>query len=238
MEKKINALLKNTGISYPPVGVYDLPDPSAFAPFSEPDHCIFSDFTTWMDGSQSTMISKENATAYGCPGAGYWLCGIEGMPREAVAGYLAGQEGLKASPGTMCQWLEAHPPRPMENQAIVISQLQKNYDEFLKTVTFFVSPDQLGLLLTGAEYENGSEQKKVSAPYGSGCGLLLTLFNDVTVPLGMIGGTDIAMRKYLPPDILAFTVTKPMLEQLCDLDGNSFLHKTFWKELKASRAVA
>ncbi len=237
MKEKIKALLANTGISYPPVGVYDLPDPSSFAPFSEPDHCIFNDFTTWTDGSKSTMISKENTDAYGCPGAGYWLCGIETMPREAVAGYLAGQEGLKASPGTMCQWLEAHPPHPMEHQAIVISQLREAYYEFLKTVTFFVSPDQLGLLLTGAEYENASsEQRKVSASYGSGCGLLLTLFNDFNTPQAMIGATDIAMRKYLPPDILAFTVNKPMLEQLCGLDDNSFLHKTFWKELRKARA--
>ncbi len=236
--EKINALLEITGISYPPIGVYDLPDPSAFAPFSKPDHCIFSDFTAWMDGSKSTMISKENAASYGCPGTGYWLCGIESMPREAVAGYLAGQEGLKSSPDTMCHWLEAHPPYPMKNKAIVISRLRDDYYEFLKTVTFFISPDQLGLLLTGAEYENASsDQKMVSAPYGSGCGQLLALFNNLDRPRAMIGATDIAMRKYLPWDILAFTVTKPMFEQLCNLDDNSFLNKTFWKELKDARAA-
>jgi hypothetical protein len=46
---------------------------------------------------------------------------------------------------------------------------------------------------------------------------------------------DIAMRRYLPPDIIAFTVTKPMYEELCRLDKNSFLSKPFWKDLQKAR---
>jgi hypothetical protein len=40
------------------------------------------------------------------------------------------------------------------------------------------------------------------------------------------GITDIAIRKYLTPDILAFTGTVPMNEQICALDQNSFFQKT------------
>ena len=43
------------------------------------------------------------------------------------------------------------------------------------------------------------------------------------------------MRQHLPPDVLAFTVTRPLYEQLCALDDRSFLHKAFWKRLQTAR---
>ena len=52
------------------------------------------------------------------------------------------------------------------------------------------------------------------APFGSGCMQLVGVFKDLGAPQAAIGATDIAMRQYLPPDMLAFTVTKPMFERL------------------------
>jgi hypothetical protein len=57
------------------------------------------------------------------------------------------------------------------------------------------------------------------------------LFEDLDVPQAMIGATDIAMRRYLDPELIAFTVTKPMFERLCQLDEESFLYKRFWRDL-------
>ena len=47
--------------------------------------------------------------------------------------------------------------------------------------------------------------------FGSGCGQLAALFKnlDSDIPKAIIGATDIAMREYLPPDILALAVNKP-----------------------------
>jgi hypothetical protein len=45
-----------------------------------------------------------------------------------------------------------------------------------------------------------------------------------------------AMRKYLPPDTLALTVTRSMFDQLCSLDENSYLGKRFLSELLRARA--
>ena len=53
-----------------------------------------------------------------------------------------------------------------------------------------------------------------------------------------MGSTDIAMRHVLPADLLAFTVTQPMFEQLCALDEHSFLGKGFLKRLKKARGQA
>ena len=51
----------------------------------------------------------------------------------------------------------------------------------------------------------------------------------------IVGATDIAMRQYLAPELIAFTVTKPMFEQLCALDETSFLYKRFWQDLRKAR---
>jgi len=80
--------------------------------------------------------------------------------------------------------------------------------------------------MIGAQYFSKPEDTDpVIAPFGSGCMELLPLFKDLNIPQALIGSTDIAMRKYLPPDLLAFTVTKPMFEKLCKLDKKSFLEK-------------
>jgi hypothetical protein len=110
-----------------------------------------------------------------------------------------------------------------------------NYKEE-SMLSAFINPDQLSLFVTGAHYHQGSPNPpRVTAPFAAGCGLLGPLFDDLKRPQAMIGATDIAMRKFLPPDILAFTVTKSMYEKLCALDETSFLDKPFWKDLKKAR---
>ena len=91
-------------------------------------------------------------------------------------------------------------------------------------------------LVNGAQYYHApGDPEPVLAKFGSGCMQLLPLFKDLSIPQAMIGGTDMAMRKYLPPNLLNFTVTKPMFESLCRLDEDSFLEKSFIRELKRSR---
>ncbi|NNG01606.1 MAG: hypothetical protein HKM93_19615 [Desulfobacteraceae bacterium] len=228
-------LLKITKITNPLMGFYDTPDKKPFEPFSEIKHCLFSCYKGWIRG-ESTWLSEQTVGSIGCPGAGYWNCNVTAVPSEDVAHYLAVQEGLKASPNLMCQWLANQPPYKKEHDYIVIGPLRMENYEYLKTITFYVNPDQISLLITGAEYHNGkASHHPVTAVYGSGCGQLAAVFDDFDTPKAMIGGTDIAMRPYLPRDILAFTVTKAMFEQLCRLDEKSFLHKSFWNNLKQAR---
>jgi len=228
-------LLEIAEISKPLVGFYDTPEKDGFEPLANAKHCIFSCFPGWMQG-ESTCLSGRNIGAIGCPGAGYWNCNTATVPREDVAHHLAVQEGLKASSELMCQWLANRLPYQREHANIVIGPLRAEYYGYLKTITFYVNPDQLSLLITGAEYCNASpEHHPVTAVFGSGCGQLAATFDDFDVPMAAIGGTDIAMRSYLPRDTLAFTVTKPMFEQLCQLDRSSFLYQSFWANVKRAR---
>lgn len=75
----------------------------------------------------------------------------------------------------------------------------------------------------------------VVAPFGSGCMQLVSHFKNLNIPQAIIGSTDMVMRKYVPQNMLAFTVTKPLFEQLCSLGEDSYLGKRFFRELQKAR---
>ena len=229
-------LLERIGLAAPLVGFYDAPDPSPFAPLVKPGpgerQCVFAFYNEWMRGT-TLHITKEK---FGCRGARYWLFDVETRSRKDFIRFLVDDEGLKASHELMNQWLDHCKPYEQEHPNILIGPLKEEQYEYLKSITFYINPDQLSLLILGAQYNHApGDPPPVIAPFGSGCMELVPLFEDLDVPQAIIGTTDIAMRRFLPPDVLAFTVTKPLFEQLCALDERSFLYKPFWKRLKKAR---
>lgn len=229
-------LLKKIAIKAPLIGLYDATSPEDYAPLTAPAKgrwaCVFMFYNSWLQG-ESLHLTADN---YGCGGAGTYLLGIKTRSREDYIDFLHGTEGLKASPEIMGEWIDHAKPYQPQNKNLIIGPLKdENYDQ-LKTVTFLINPDQLSMLITGAWYKHrAGEPDKVKAPFASGCGLMAPFFEDLNIPQAIIGGTDIAMRKYLPQDIIAFTVTRTMYEQLCALDENSFLDKPFWKDVLKKR---
>jgi len=238
-------LLKISRITIPLIGFYDVSDPEPFRPFAKTERCFYSGYAHWLKG-ESICISENEAS---CQGGGYWVGGVPpawvvkfGEPGDDVlekfAKGLNKREGFKSSDELMYRWLKNQKPYKIKNRYVVMGPLKEEQYKHLKTVTFYVNPDQLSLLLIGAEYNNSSINKSpVSAPFGSGCGQMAALLGDPesSEPKAVIGGTDIAMRGNLPPDILALTVNKPMFGQLCELDENSILYKSFWKNLMKNR---
>jgi hypothetical protein len=239
MQPDSEILLEIIGLSIPLIGFYDAPDASPFRPLFRPEPdgraCVFTFYEEWLNGG-TLHITKDN---FGCGGAGRALCDVTTRSREAFVKFLVDEEGLKASHDLMNQWLDTGQVYRQEHPNLLIGPLREDQYEYLKTVTFYINPDQLGALMLGAQYYSApSDPQPVIAPFGSGCSQLVSLFQDLSVPQAVIGATDIAMRQHLPPDIIAFTVTKPMFEQLCALDEQSFLYKPFWKNLRKARGLA
>jgi len=236
MQPDPSTLLRIAEIGIAPVGFYDAPDPSPFEPLVEapgPSRvCLFTNYPQWQGGKTLHMTRSH----YGCRGAGYWLWGQSFRSRQDFVCFLADDEGLKASHELMASWLDHNHPYQPTHQHNLIGPLRETQYEHLKTITFFVNPDQLGLLMLGAQYYSAPQDPApVVARFGSGCMQLIALFDDLDVPQAIVGATDIAMRRHLPPDVLAFTVTKPLFEQMCALDEHSFLHKPFWSRLQKER---
>lgn len=229
-------LLDKTGIEIPLIGFYDAPATGPFKPLISPTPnrhtCIFVFYKEWLQG-KTLHITKDN---YGCGGAGSWLCNGTTRSHDDYIKFLVDDEGLKSSYELMDQWLDYQKGYRQTYPNIMIGPLLPGQYEYVKTITFFVNPDQLSMLMIGAQYNSSPDDPlPVITPFGSGCMLLASLFEDLSVPRAIIGATDMAMRQYLPPDLLAFTVTKPMFEQLCRLNARSFLNKSFIRRLKKAR---
>jgi len=229
-------LIGKLELEIPLIGFYDSPVIQPYEPVVKPGkkghNCIFSFYEEWLNG-KTLHLTKQN---YGCGGAGHWICGIEGRSREGYLDFLVNTEGLKSSFELMDKWLDHTKPYQQEHANILIGPLKPDQYSYIKTITFFVNPDQLSALMIGAEYNRSPEDPPaVIAPFGSGCMQMTALIEDLSRPSSIIGTTDIAARKYIPENLLAFTVTRSMFENLCSLDERSFLFKSFWKELKKMR---
>lgn len=232
MQPDYKYLLKRTGIEYPVIGFYDTPELKPFKSYMDAKACVFSYYKQFRKGKYLRLTRKQ----YGCAGAGKWLCNLETRTNEQYVKFLADDEGLKANHTLMREWLEHEKPYRQEHENLIIGALQESEYKYLKTATFFVNPDQLSILMIGAQlYSSPTDPAPVISPFGSGCMQLISLFKDLSIPQAVIGATDMAMRKYLPQDILAFTATKPMFELLCVIDKNSYLEKSFIKGLKDAR---
>ena len=189
-------------------------------------------YKNWQKGD-TLHITKDT---FGCGGAGSYLFSVDVRTREDLINFLVDGEGLKASHEIMARWVEKRRTYQPEHPNILIGPLREAQYEYLRSIIFFVNPDQLSALMIGAQYNSApGDPPPVIAPFGSGCSQMLPPFDDLNIPQAVIGATDIAMRQFLPPEILAFTVTKPMFKQLCELDEKSFLYKPFWKNLMKAR---
>jgi hypothetical protein len=239
MQPDATRLLEKAGITTPLIGFYDAPNTKPYQPIivPQPDTrtCTFVFYKQWLNG-KTLHLTKDN---FGCGGAGRCIFGVETRSREDFIKFLVDEEGLKSSHELMNQWIGHNKPYQPEYPNIFIGPLKADQYQHLKSVTFYVKPDQLSLLIIGTQYHSApGDPIPVIAPFGSGCMQLVPAFKDLTKAQAMIGATDIAMRQYLPPNILAFTVTRPMFEQLCNLDQKSFLYKPFWQRLRKARGLA
>ena len=230
-------LLEKTDIDLPLIAFYDAPQQKPFEPAVSPNKqgraCMFSFYKKWLKG-ETAVLTQDN---FGCGGASNHLFNKPRRSHEDFVSFLADDEGLKANHELMDEWIKAKGSYIPENKYLMFGPLIPDLYNCVKTITFLVNPDQLSMLMIGAQYfATTNDPEPVIAPFGSGCMQSVSLFKDLSVPQAIIGATDMAMRQYLPPEILAFTVTKPMYENLCKLDENSFLEKGFIKQLKKVRS--
>lgn len=227
-------IIERLSIKGPLIGFYDAPDPAPFEPLVVPGdrQCVFASFKKWQQG-KTLHLTRER---HGC-GGGH-LLGVGGMPRAKLVDFLCGEEGLRATKELMNEWLDSTKDYSPVHGHLLIGPLRPEQYEHLQTVTLYVNADQLAVLCTGATYySRPGDPEPVLSRFGSGCMQLITLFDDLEAPQAIIGSTDQAMRRFLEPWMLAFTVTRPMFELLCHWadDPRSSLHSGFTSDLIRTR---
>ena len=234
MQPDVAPILERLSITEPLIGFYDAPDPRPFEPLVLPKgrQCVFKSYQDWREG-KTLHLTKEK---HGC-GAMH-LLGVGERSRQEMVEFLCDEEGLKATHELMNLWLDSAPHYEPRHEHLLIGPLRPDQYEYLRSVTFYVNPDQMSVLSAGAiYYSHPDDVTPLVARFGSGCMQLVPLFDDLEAPQALIGSLDQAMRSELDRCTLAFTVTRPMLELLSRwaADPRSSLHNRFLGTLLRAR---
>ena len=225
-------------LTTPLVGVYDATPSAAFAPLVETDgtSCCFSHYPQWLKG-ETLVLSRGGA---GCQGAYRALGLVKGYPPHMAHFLTDGvgapkAEGLKATPEIAQDFLDRARPLEVTSGYILIGPLRVEQWDALRSVTFFVDPDRLGAVMTLAGY--WSADNVVAAPFGPGCALMWRELVEDGRDRAVLGATDIAMRRHVPPNVLSLSVTPQRFEQMVSFPEDAFLNHAWWNDLMDSREL-
>lgn len=244
----LDRLMKALRLTTPVIALYDCPPAAEFEPLvaARGRACCFAYYQRWLQG-ETLVVRRTNdefdAPTGGCPGLQRSL-GLGGAYPPWMANFLTDGgsgapmgEGLKATPQLAAEFLERgeRAPRPAGEQLLIGPLRLERFDRVL-SLTFFADPDRLSALMTLAGYWSAAPDE-VAAPFSSGCGLM---WREITLQerdRAVLGGTDIAMRRYLPPEILCLAVSPARFERMLGFPDNAFLMKSWWNELMDSRGI-
>ncbi len=248
-QKQIERLMKALRLETPIIALYDTDPSPDFEPMVEAKGraCCFAYYERWMNGE--TLAVKGNGGTFqdpqnGCPGmqkafglskGGYppWMAnfltdGKNGAPMG---------EGLKATPQLAQEFLDRAKAPTLSGSHILMGPLKLEHWDEVKTISFFVDPDRLAALMTLAAYWT-SDPDEIAAPFSSGCGLMWREMLNFGRDRAVIGCTDIAMRKYLPSEILCLSVTPGRFEKMVNFPEGAFLNGEWWNNLMTTRHAA
>jgi hypothetical protein len=236
-EATISRLKDRLRLTTPLVAVFDAPPSEAFAPLVEATGttCCFAYYQRWLDG-ETLVLQKGGA---GCQGASRAL-GLERHYPDYMAHFLTDGvgapkgEGLRATPAIAQAYIDAAKPPDLSSDAVLIGPLRLSQWDAVRSVTFLVDPDRLSALMTLAGYWSADDV--VAAPFGSGCSFLWRSLGTGGEDRAVIGATDIAMRRYLPPHVLTLTVRPAHLAKMLTAPEDSFLYRSWWNDLMDFRA--
>ncbi len=235
----IDRMTKKLRLDTPLIAVYDAAPGEAFAPVVEAKErtCCFAYYTQWLDGQ--TVVFKKGGG--GCPG-GHRAFGLEKDYPDYMAHFLTDGEGapmgegLKASSELAQEFLDNAVPPEISGDTVLIGPLRLDQWDSVQTVTFLVDPDRLAGTMTLAGFWSGRDV--VKAPFSSGCGMIWrSVVEDDDLDPAVIGCTDLAMRRYVPPEIISLTVSPARFEQMLTFPDHAFLYKSWWNELMDSRGL-
>ncbi len=232
----VDRLMRKLRLTTPVLAVYDAEPSAAFAPLFEPEaeECCFAYYDRWLAGD--TLVLRQGGG--GCKGA-HRALGIEKSSPPFMAHFLSDGigapkgEGLRATPEIAQAYLDRGKPPVPATGGILVGRLRLDQWDAVRSVTFLVDPDRLAALTTLAGY--WSAENVVAAPFGSACSFFWKAFNEIEGVQAVIGGTDVAMRQYLPTAIMTLTVAPGHFAKMLTVGDDSFLDREWWNDLMEIR---
>ncbi len=157
---------------------------------------------------------------------------------EAFDHFLHG-EGYFKAPAQVRRFVASLPITEIPAETVVFRPLADVAGDApgIRSVVFFVDPDQLSALVVLANYARG-DNENVIIPYAAGCqtvGIIPFREGLSDRPRGVVGLTDISARRYvrkqLGGGLMTFTAPLRLYEEM---EGNvvgSFLERSTWRSL-------
>lgn len=230
-------LSKYLPLELPAMGWYfaeELPPNANLSTMRGRQGCMFASIDKLFKGD-NLCFSFENT---GCYGASCYL-GFTRPAKDAGA-FLSASEGFKKNKAFAQAFYKDIQARTPKKKNMVIESLDNIDDNrSIEVINLWVKPIHLSGLITLANYDR-PDNDNVLFPFSSGCQSIWTIPYKEKVkskPKSVVGCIDPAIRKYLPDDILSFSVSTERFVEMAGCISGSFLEKSGWLNLMAKEKV-
>lgn len=226
------------GLTESPLGIYYTNDkPEGVAPGEGISGCMIGLLHNARKKSKTVYFDKNH---FGCPGGAYYM-GFFETPRPnieyflscGIPGEMEGERYIK-TPERAREYFAKMIPRRAPATYCVFKPLELLKDgPEPEVVAFFSPPDVLSGLFTLTNYAT-ERTDAVYAPFGSGCGALLTHPLREAVreqPRAILGMFDVSARPMVEKDVLTFAMPYSVFLRLLENVSGSFLQTESWKKV-------
>ncbi len=230
----LNRLLQHLSVKMPSTGwsfAYTTPADAVILE-NEPWTCMFSCINVIANGKPVCFSAKNT----GCSGASCYL-GFK-TPSKSAGRFLAEKERFKKNVVLGQAFYENIGAHAAE-EFLIWETISKTDDHSaIEVVNLWVDAISLAGLVTLSNYDS-TNNENVSIPFASGCQSIWTIpykEKHAEEPKGIVGCIDPAMRKYLPSDVVSFSVAAKRFIEMTENITGSFLEQSGWKNLMNEKA--
>jgi len=228
------------GLKESPLGIYYTNDkPEGVTPKEGISACMFGLLQSARKKGTTVYFDKGH---FGCPGGAYYM-GFFESPRPnieyflscGIPGEMEGERYIK-TPERAREYFAKMIPRRALAAYCVFKPIERFQEGIApEVVAFFAPPDVLSGLFTLTNYAL-ERTDAVYAPFGSGCGSILTYplkEAGKEHPRAILGMFDVSARPMLEKDVLTFGMPYSVFLKLLENVSGSFLQTESWKKVLA-----
>ena len=226
------------GLKETPLGIYYTHDnPEGITPKEGIQGCMIGLLQNARKKGKTVYFDKSH---FGCPGGAYYM-GFFESPRPnieyflscGIPGEMEGERYIK-TPERAREYFTKMIPRRAPATYCVFKPIDQ-FDGGLipEVVAFFTTPDVLSGLFTLTNYAL-ERTDAVFAPFGSGCGTILTYPLKEAVkeqPRAVLGMFDVSARPMVEQEVLTLAMPYSIFLTLLENASGSFLETESWKKV-------
>ena len=238
-EESLQIFRETLGLEESPLGIYYTNDkPEGVTPKEGIFECMIGLLQSARKDGTTVYFDK---THFGCPGGAYYMGffkspmpNIEYFLSCGIPGKMEGERYIKTPERAREYFARMIPRRAPATYCVFkpIEQFQSGIEP--EVVVFFAPPDILSGLFTLTNYAL-ERTDAVYAPFGSGCGTILTYplkEAGKEPPRATLGMFDVSARPMVEKDTLTLSMPFSVFLKLLENVAGSFLETESWKKVR------